>query len=55
MSASLPLSCGRRHGRAFGAPVPLDDLAEATPDPSFCLSFDGQEQPPRVVQMRHYV
>jgi hypothetical protein len=34
MSASLPLSCGRRSGRAFGASVPLDRLAEATPDPS---------------------
>ncbi len=34
MSASLPPSCGRRSGRAFGASVPLDRLAEATPDPS---------------------
>lgn len=34
MGASLPLSCGPRSGRAFGASVPLDRWAEATPDPS---------------------
>ncbi len=33
MSASLPLSDGRRSRRAFDAPVPLDRPAEATPDP----------------------
>jgi len=36
MSASLPLSCGRRSVRAFGASGPLDRLAEVTPEPSFC-------------------
>jgi hypothetical protein len=34
MSASLPLSCGRRSVRAFGASGPLDRLAEVTPEPS---------------------
>ena len=34
MSASLPPSCGRRSGRAFGASVPVDRLAETAPDPS---------------------
>jgi len=36
MSASLPLSCGRRSARAFGASVALYRLAEATPEPSIC-------------------
>jgi len=38
MSASLPLSCDHRSGRAFGASVPLDRLAEATRDPSICTA-----------------
>jgi len=32
MSASLPLSCGRRSARAFGASVAFYRLAEATPE-----------------------
>ena len=38
MSASLPLSCGRRSVRAFGASGPLDRLAEVTPEPSLCVA-----------------